>query len=394
MASLKGDILEFQRQFLSSDPYSSSIEDNWSNFKSALSDAMIKHIPEKICKSTNHLPWPTHSIRKLINQRKHLYKQAKQLQTEEAWSKYRKLRNKITSGIRSAHWNYQNGLFTQDEGINHKNFWKYIKHIRIDQFGVAPLNVDDTCINNSKDKAESLNKQFQSVFTSENLLHMPNCNGLSSSTMPNITISVEGVQNLLESLDVAKAPGPDGIPTRILKLCAAEIAPILTVIYVQSLSSDQIPKDWLTANITPVFKKGDRGDPSNYRPISLTSVCCKILEHIIPRYIMEHLNANIILDTNQFGFRVGHSCEQQLISMIEEIQSAMDCRRQVDVIFLDFQKAFDTVPHQQLLKKLNHYGICGNIYNWLDIWLTQRKQRVVVSGYESNFVSVKSGVPQ
>ena len=150
----------------------------------------------------------------------------------------------------------------------------------------------------------------------------------------------------------------------------------------------------MTANITPVFKNGDRGDPSNYHPILLTSVCCKILEHIIHRYIMEHLDANRILGTNQFGFRVGHSCEQQLISMIEEIQLAMDCRHQVDVIFLDFQKAFDTVPHQQLLKKLNHYGIHGNIYNWQDIWLTQRKQRVVVSGYESNFVSVKSGVPQ
>ena len=143
-------------------------------------------------------------------------------------------------------------------------------------------------------------------------------------------------------------------------------SPILTVIFVQSLSSGQIPKDWLTANITPIFKKGDQGDPSNYRPISLISVCCKILEHIIHRYIMEHLNANRILDTNQFGFRVGHSSEQQLISMIEEIQSAMDCRHQADVIFLDFQKAFDTVSHQRLLKKLNHYGIRGNIYNWLD----------------------------
>jgi len=86
---------------------------------------------------------------------------------------------------------------------------------------------------------------------------------------------------------VTKAPGADGIPTRILKLCAAEIVPILTVVFVQSLSSGQIPKDRFTANITPVFKKGDRGDPSNYRPISLTSVCYKILEHIIHRYIME-----------------------------------------------------------------------------------------------------------
>ena len=136
MDGLKGDVLEFQRQFLASEPYSNNVEDNWSDFKCAIFNAMIKHIPQKVCKSTNHLPWLTHSIRKQMNQRKHLYKQAKRLQTEEAWSNYRKLKNKITNSIRSAHCRYQNELFVDGERVNHKSFWKYIKTIRKDQFGV------------------------------------------------------------------------------------------------------------------------------------------------------------------------------------------------------------------------------------------------------------------
>ena len=92
-----------------------------------------------------------------MNQHKYLYKQAKRLQTEEAWSNYRKLKNEITNSIRSAHCRYQNGLFADGERVNRKSFWKYIKTIRKDQFGVAPLNIDGVCVNNSKHKAESLN---------------------------------------------------------------------------------------------------------------------------------------------------------------------------------------------------------------------------------------------
>ena len=115
-----------------------------------------------------------------------------------------------------------------------------------------------TLINNSKDKAEALNCQFQSVFTHEDLTHLPSCNGPSHPVMPDISISVDGVLNLLKTLDTKKASGPDNISAHILKLCAGEIAPVLTVIFIQSLNSGLIPKDWLSANITPVFKKGDK----------------------------------------------------------------------------------------------------------------------------------------
>ena len=138
-----------------------------------------------------------------------------------------------------------------------------------------------------------------------------------------------------------------------------EIAPILTILFTQSFNSGDLPNDWLTANITPVFKKGDKSNPSNYRPISLTSLCCKLMEHC--HNIMNHLESNHILNDYQYGFRSSHSCQAQLISIIEELQVALDCHHQVDLLMLDFSKAFDTVLHQHLLKKLKYYGINGKL---------------------------------
>ena len=192
--------------------------------------------------------------------------------------------------------------------------------------------------------------------------------------MPTISLNVEGIYRLLNNLDVNKAPGSDKIPNRILKYCATEIAQILQVIFNQSLTSGNLPDDWLTANITPIFKKRNRSSPLNYRPILLTVVCCKVLEHIIYHYIMEHLSQHQIIHNYQHGFRQGYSAESQFITVTEDILYVMDHKLQTDVILLDFQRAFDTVPHQQLLSKLSSYGIQNETYSWINSWLTRRKQ--------------------
>ena len=192
--------------------------------------------------------------------------------------------------------------------------------------------------------------------------------------MPTISLNVEGIYRLLNDLDVNKAPGSDKIPNRILKYCATEIAQILQVIFNQSLTSGNLPDDWLTANITPIFKKGNRSSPLNYRPILLTVVCCKVLEHIIYHHIMDHLSQHQIIHNYQHGFRQGYSAESQFITVTEDILYVMDHKLQTDVILLDFQKAFDTVPHQQLLSKLSSYGIQNETYSWINSWLTRRKQ--------------------
>ena len=181
-------------------------------------------------------------------------------------------------------------------------------------------------ISDPKGKASTLSNQFQSVFTIEDHNSVPSLHSIHHiSAMPAISISTQGICNLLCNLDASKAMGPDRISPYILKYCAAEISPILQLIFTQSLNTGQLPSDWLRANICPVFKRGNRsGTPSNYRPISLTSSCCKVFEHIIFHSIMDHVRLNDILIDNQHGFRPGFSCQTQLISLIEDISHALD----------------------------------------------------------------------
>ena len=239
-----------------------------------------------------------------------------------------------------------------------------------------------------------MSNQFKSVFTHEDLECTPT---VGPSNYPDVTptvFSVPGIIKLLSNIDPKKANGPDLIPCRILKEAAEVIAPFLQYLYTQSLESGGLPDDWLKANITPVFKKGSKHLPENYRPISLTPVPCKILEHIIFHDIMSHLDFHNILVKFQHGFCRRLSCETQLVTMIEEVAKSLDKGKQSNLIIMDFSKAFDIVPHQRLIHKLDFYGIRGNLKNWLVKWLTCREQSVVVDGVSSNPVQVSSGVPQ
>ena len=123
-----------------------------------------------------------------------------------------------------------------------------------------------------------------------------------------------------------------------------------------------IPEDWRYANVTKLFKKGDRFKASNYRPVSLTCLCCKLQEHILTSNILKHLDTHDILTDCQHGFRARRSCETQLVTLAHELAQSMDKGKQQDMIILDFSKAFDKVPHQRLLSKLDFYGIRGTVH--------------------------------
>ncbi len=132
-----------------------------------------------------------------------------------------------------------------------------------------------------------------------------------------------------------------------------------------------LPEDWLKANITPIFKKGNRNLAENYRPVSLTCICCTVMEHIICKHILGHLEKYNILTILQHGFRSGFSCETQLIATLQDLMKYRDNKIQVEVVILDFSKAFDIVPHERLLYKLKH---CGNTLKWIGKFLKQRSQ--------------------
>ena len=243
-------------------------------------------------------------------------------------------------------------------------------------------------------KADTLNVQFQQVFTQEDVSSLPNIASCGTAGMDPIIFDVEGIKKLLQNLDCKKANGPDDIPTRLIKDTASEIAEVVYFLFNQSYNLSQLPTEWCKANVVPIFKKGAKQDPNNYRPVSLTVALCKVMEHVIYRSIMQHSEHNNILYSKQHGLRRNHSCETQLLLTIEDLGKNLDEGYEVDLQIFDFSKASDKVPHQRLLSKLNYYGIQGKTLAWINFWLTERIQRVVVDGEASSFVKVNSGVPQ
>ena len=204
-----------------------------------------------------------------------------------------------------------------------KRFWSYIRSKKSHDVGVAPLKDKENDVTDSLGKANLLSKQFKSVFTNERLENIPSLGPSPYPDNPLTAFTIPGITKLLDNINPKKANGPDLIPCRILKIAAAEIAPFLQFLYTQSVETGLLPTDWLKANITrPVFKKDNKHNPANYRPISLTAVPCKILEHIDFHDIMAHLDSGNILIKSQHGFRKKLSSETQLITTRRNRQSS------------------------------------------------------------------------
>jgi hypothetical protein len=162
----------------------------------------------------------------------------------------------------------------------------------------------------------------------------------------------------------------------------------------KSIVSGEVPGDWKKAKVVPVYKKGSKSDTGNYRPVSLTSVPCKILESLIKDKVMKHLEEEKLIKDSQHGFMPGRSCTTNLTLFLDELTKAVDNGKAADVFYLDFAKAFDKVAHQWLMVKVEAKGIGGKISRWLEEWLKVRTQTVVVDGQESDVSKVESGVPQ
>ena len=350
-------------------------------------------------------PWITYPIRKQMRIRDRAHKRMKKTKSPELIKKVKDLNRTIQKNVRRAHWDYVNSLFsshTEDPDPQQKNkrFWSYIRQQKASNVGVPPLKDDGQLFTKAKDKAEILNRQFNSAFSegkqysTEEIEHKCKLPDLKAPPIDDIKVNKDGIEKLLLNLDPSKAPGPDGIPPRVLNALPSEISPILTTIFTRSLSTGVVPSAWRSANVTPVYKKGEHYKASNYRPISLTSICCKVLEHVLVSNIMAHWEKYNVLVPNQHGFRGKRSCESQLIELTDELSKNIDQGYQTDVIVLDFAKAFDRVNHSLLCEKIKSYGITGKTNEWIQSFLNERKQKVVIDGESSETINVRSGVPQ
>ena len=178
----------------------------------------------------------------------------------------------------------------------------------------------------------------------------------------------------MTNLNVNKASGPDHIPSRILKIAAKPLSRCLALLFNRSLASGTLPQDWCTANITPVFKKGERFKAANYRPVSLTCICSKLMEHIMVSQVRDHFDEYAILSDYQHGFRSRLSCDTQILTLTQELHEHLEEKSQFDMTVLDFSKAFSKVPHQRLLKKLWKYGVRGATHSWIEAFLMNRPE--------------------
>ena len=209
-----------------------------------------------------------------------------------------------------------------------------------------------------------------------------------------IQITKPGILKLLLNINPKKADGPDGIPGRFLKMCAHELVDVYQILFQASLDQGTVPSDWKEADVMPLFKKGDKTNAGNYRPISLTSLSCKLLEHVVHTNIISFLEEFHILDDAQHGFRKNRSCVSQLIAVVKDYADCLKNKKQIDAILLDLSKAFDKVDLNGLILKLEHLGIRNSLLSWTKSFLLGRTQRVLVEGKASAPRPVLSGVPQ
>ena len=246
----------------------------------------------------------------------------------------------------------------------------------------------------NEEAATTLNDYFTSVFNVESSGPLPEFPDLvgTDGVLSHLVISKIDVQSKL--LFPGKSPGPDSIYPRILKYCAHAFALPLTFLLNKSLEEGTIPKAWKDADVVPIHKKGLKTNPGNYRPISLTSIFSKILEKFIKEEISHHMTNNELLNNAQYGFWSKRFCVLQLLEAMKEWTKSLDDGLQVDVIYLEFKKVFDSAPHNRLLKKLSAYGIREQILVWLDDFLKGRRRRVQIGCSNSDWSDTLSGVPQ
>jgi hypothetical protein len=206
--------------------------------------------------------------------------------------------------------------------------------------------------------------------------------------------SIVEVLARLQNLDKSKSTGLDGLHPRVLSECANAFATPLSLIYKRSFATGSVPDLWKKSNVTPIFKKGSKLKASNYRPVSLTSVPCKVMEHIVHNRIIRHCIENALIAKAQHGFVPRKGCVTNLLESRDIITEAIHQGHAVDVIYTDFAKAFDKVPHKRLVHKISAYGIQGKVLAWIATWLADRQQRVAIDGRTSEWKDVTSGVPQ
>ena len=371
-------------------------EETWEIIRDTLDNLIRENLPQKRRKNINRPCWMNHRITTLMRKKEKLYKQLKK-GNHDAKNKFNQIQKELKYAIRRSKKNYEDSL-ASDKNKNPRKYYGYINSVTKNKDSIGPLKDEEgNIITDSAQMAEKINNFFCSVFTKEDTTHIPQVENLflDSDPLSDMVITGKMVSDKIKSMKSQGAPGPLGHWPCIVRQINEEITNPLTILYNKCLQESYCPEDWKNSNVSPIFKKkGKKSSPSNYRPVSLTSVLGKIMEACLKETIVTHLEMNNLLRESQHGFRSGRSVLSNLINHVDNLTSLVDSGIQVDVLYLDFAKAFDVIPHRRLLAKCKGLGIDGKILAWIERWLVGRRQRVIINGKSSAWQEVSSGVPQ
>jgi endonuclease/exonuclease/phosphatase family metal-dependent hydrolase len=385
--------------FVDDDPNTS-----WKKMEQRLKELTEKHVPvmkfNQFKQKSHNFPLSKETREKIKEKNRLARKVFREgVGDKEDRKKYNKARNRVQKLVNQSRKQFEQNIASNAK-TNPKTIWRYVKSKQKTKAAIEELHVSptDTTTRRAKEdqaKANILADYFTSVFCIEDPEGIPQVE-LVIAEVPDVPVvtTAEEVEKLLRSLKTDKSPGPDNIHPALLKALSQSLSEPLARLFNMSFRKCKIPVDWKNARVCAIHRKGNTHLASNYRPVSLTSIVSKICEKIIRRAILDHLDLNDLLTDKQYGFTTGRNISLQLLNVLEDWTEAYDRGEEVDCIYLDFAKAFDKVPHRRLITKIRSLAVHQTKVDWIEDFLTSRKQRVTVGEASSPPAEVTSGIPQ
>jgi hypothetical protein len=377
-------------------PPNISIEDHWSFVSGAIEAVIDQHVPLLHSKKVPRRSCLLSNTLRLIKEKKILWNRYQLMGDASSRIDYQRVRNDCTNAVRSDQ-RYHKELLAKRFIESPKSFYSYIASLSKSRAAITSIQGLHGLSSSNGEAANTLQHQYASVFGHRDESINASITNASDPLDPidNLCLFYPAqVELKLNHLKEDKSPGLDGIPPVFLKKCAAVLAKPLAALFHHSFTAGQLPLDWKRGVISPIYKGGDRTLPSNYRPVALLSTISKVMESIIDDHMRQILAVNNSLACVQHGFRKAHSCTTNLLAAMDAWTEAVDASLPVDIIYLDFSKAFDRVDHTILGQKLENHGFHSTLLAWLKQYLYNRSYQVRVNGVLSNAFPAPTGVPQ